>query len=166
MQQNSPATAPDAERLRQVGLVVRQLGAQSVLSSAEVAKQFGIHSTDLEVLDLIFIRGTASAGELATATGLTSGSVTALIDRLLRKGYVTRREDPDDRRRTIVQIDQEAAAPIENFFLARQRAMFELWSQYDSRQLDLVCEFVSRSTALLVKHTAEFADREVSQPVV
>ena len=80
--------APAAARralVATVGLLIRRMGAQSVLIVA-VAARFGLHTTDLEVLDLIFMREEASAGELAAATGLTSGSVTALIDRLTEAG--------------------------------------------------------------------------------
>lgn len=145
---------------RRVGLAVRRLGAQSVLSGAGIARHFGIHTTDLEVLDLIFVRETATAGELAKATGLTSGSVTALIDRLVAKGYVTRHEDPDDRRRTLVRINRKATAPIEAVFAPRQRAMFDLWSSYQDKDLELVIDFLTQSTDLLVRCMAELEKRD------
>jgi DNA-binding MarR family transcriptional regulator len=146
---------PKEMLLRRVGLVVRQLGAQSVLSSAVMAKRFGLHPTDLEALDLIFIRKEASAGELGNATGLTSGSVTALIDRLEGKGYVTREVDPNDRRKTLVRINRRATAPIEAAYTPRQSAMFKLWSEYEAEELELVCDFIERSTALLVESTRD-----------
>jgi hypothetical protein len=86
----SPKTKATAathrEFVSRVGLAVRRMGAQSVLTGHAVAARFGLHTTDLEVLDLIFLREQASAGELAQGTGLTSGSVTALIDRLVKAG--------------------------------------------------------------------------------
>jgi DNA-binding MarR family transcriptional regulator len=145
--------------VKQVGLAVRQMGAQSVLSGAQMAKRFGLHTTDLEVLDLIFIRGEVSAGELAKATGLTSGSMTALIDRLMEKKYVTRREDPDDRRKTLVKLDMKAVAPIAEAYMPRQKAMFKLWSSYSATELAVIFDFIQRSTDLLVQLT----DREHKQ---
>ena len=76
--------------VERVGIQVRRVGAQSVLMSHAVAQRFDLHTTDLECLDLIYLRGRVSAGELAQATGLTSGAVTALIDRLEKAGYVFR----------------------------------------------------------------------------
>lgn len=144
-----------ASQLRRVELAVRQLGAQSVLGSAVIAKRFGLHSTDLEALDLIVLRERVSAGELGHATGLTSGSVTALIDRLERKGYVTRESDPDDRRKTLVSLNRNAIAPIEAAYQPRLRAMLQLWSEYEESELELISDFLERSTALLVQCTLD-----------
>jgi DNA-binding MarR family transcriptional regulator len=90
-----------------LGEQVRRMGAQSVLSKT-VAARFGLNTGDLECLDLIYLRGQASAGELARAMGLTSGAVTALIDRLERAGNVERTDGPADRRRREVRILPEA----------------------------------------------------------
>ena len=109
-------TKPVSEELRlveQVGMHVRRMGAQSVILSEVMAKRFGLHTTDLECLDLIFLRKDPTAGELAKATGLTSGAVTALIDRLQNAGYVERVADPSDRRRVHVRIKPDAIKPIE-----------------------------------------------------
>jgi DNA-binding MarR family transcriptional regulator len=137
------------ELVEQVGVAVRRMGAQSVLMSEAIAGIFGIHKTDLESLDLIYLRGGAcSAGELSKATGLTSGSTTALIDRLVAAGYVAREPDPDDRRRQIVRIQAEAIEPIKAAYAPMQRKMFKLWSSYRSKDLKVVADFIARSTQL------------------
>jgi DNA-binding MarR family transcriptional regulator len=126
------------------------MGAQSVVTSQVVADRFGLHTTDLEVLDLIFLREQASAGELAKATGLTSGSVTALIDRLTKAGYVERHADPDDRRRVLVRIRHEAIEPIKAVYMPMQSRMFALWSEFGQRELEVIAAFLERSTELAV----------------
>ncbi len=135
----------------EVGTAVRKMGAQSVITSRTVADRFGLHTTDLEVLDLIYLRKQASAGDLANATGLSSGSVTALIDRLVRAGYIERCEDEADRRRVLVRIRQHAIEPIKGVYSDMQRRMFELWSGYSDRELQLIEGFISKSTALAVE---------------
>lgn len=127
------------------------MGAQSVIVSRTVADRFRLHMTDLEVLDLIFLREHASAGELAEATGLTSGSVTALIDRLVNAGYVERCDDPADRRKVLVRIRHQAIGPIKAVYMNMQRGMFELWSIFRARELEVIIDFLSRSTALAVE---------------
>lgn len=143
------------ELLRQLGDAMRRMGAQSVLSSAAMAKHFGLHPTDLEVLDLIFLRETVTAGALAAATGLTSGSVTALVDRLVARGYVARRRDEADRRRVLISVERAATAPIEAAYEPRRIAMQALWSSFDHEALRLVTDFLTRSTDLLVRSTEE-----------
>ncbi len=143
------------ELLRQLGDAMRRMGAQSMLSSAAMAKHFGLHPTDLEVLDLIFLRETVTAGALAAATGLTSGSVTALVDRLVARGYVARRRDEADRRRVLISVERAATAPIEAAYEPRRIAMQALWSSFDHETLHLVTDFLTRSTDLLVRSTEE-----------
>lgn len=138
----------------QVGLAVRRMGAQSVLSSTAMAQRFGLHPSELEVLDLIFVRKTVSAGELMQATGLTSGSVTALLDRLTAKRLVHRERDRQDRRRICVRLNRKATAPIEVAYRQRQAAMFALWSSFDETALQVIVDFLTRSTDLLVESTS------------
>jgi len=135
--------------VERVGVAVRRMGAQSVLTSDVIATVFGLHKTDLESLDLIYLRGGAcSAGELSTATGLSSGSTTALIDRLVAAGYVVRETDPHDRRRQIVRLQAEAISPIKAVYAPMQAAMNKLWSSYSDQELAVVEEFITRSTQL------------------
>lgn len=126
------------------------MGAQSVLNSHAIAERFGLHTTDLECLDLIYLRGQASAGELAKATGLTSGAMTTLIDRLETAGYVVREGDPTDRRRRYVRIRAEAIKPIQAVYKPMQSEMFKLWSSFSARDLRVIADFLSRSTDLSV----------------
>ena len=138
------------ELVARVGHCVRKMGAQSVVTSQIVASRFGLHTTDLEVLDLIYLRNQATAGELAMATGLTTGSVTALIDRLEKAGYVERHADATDRRKVIVRICHEAIEPIKAVYAPIQVRMFKLWSSFGARDLEVIADFLSRSTALAV----------------
>lgn len=147
--------------LAELGRAVRRMGAQSVIASRAIADRFGLHTTDLEVLDLIVLRGEASAGDLAEATGLASGSVTALVDRLVRAGYVERHADPADRRKVMVRARPRAIEPIEAVYGPIQSAMFALWSSYDDAALQTVLDFVTRSTDL---HVGCVKDIEAATP--
>ncbi len=139
-----------------VGENVRRMGAQSVITSQVIAGRFGLHTTDLECLDLITMRHQLSAGELATATGLTTGAMTALIDRLERAGYVEQVADQRDRRRVQVRIRPDAIQPIVAVYEPMQARMFELWSrEYSSEELSVIADFLSRSTDLAAECVQE-----------
>src|SRR2546421_169034 len=143
------ANSPKQNLVDRVGVAVRRMGAQSVLASETIAAIFGLHKTDLESLDLIYLKGGAcSAGELARATGLTSGSTTALIDRLERAGYVAREDDPNDRRRQIVRIQSSAIKPIKAVYAPMQVEMVKLWTSYRAEDLEVIADFITRSTQL------------------
>jgi DNA-binding MarR family transcriptional regulator len=143
-------SAEHRELVARVGVNIRKMGAQSVITSRTIADRFGMHMTDLEVLDLIFLRERVSAGELADATGLTSGSVTALIDRLAKAGYVERCDDPTDRRKVLVRARHDNIEPIKATYMLMQKRMFALWSTFDARDLMVIADFLSRSTDLAV----------------
>src|ERR1041385_640437 len=109
------------ERVSRVDVLIREMAAQTMVTSQIVAGHFGLHTTDLRVLDIIFMRGKVLAGELATATGLSSGSVTALIDRLVNAGYVERQDDATDRRKVWVCSRKDAIEPIAMMFMPSQQ---------------------------------------------
>jgi DNA-binding MarR family transcriptional regulator len=154
-QQTSAATLQPLNE--QVSDQVRRMGAQSVMTSQAVAARFGLHTTDLECLDLIFMHGQVTAGELAKAVGLTSGAVTALIDRLERAGYVARAADPGDRRRILVRVRPDAIKPIQSVYEPMQQKMFELYSSFSEEQLRIVIHFLARSTDLAAACTEDIS---------
>ncbi len=149
----------DLKLVGRIGNVVRRMGAQSVVVSQTVAARFGLNTTDLECLDLIQLKGEASAGQLAAATGLTSGAVTALIDRLERAGYVERVGDPADRRRVLVRIRDGSIVEIAKVYAPMQRRMFALWSQYSADELAVIEDFLTRSLELSVECVRDLRDR-------
>lgn len=148
--------------VEQVGRHVRRMGAQSIITSQVVADRFGLHTTDLECLDLIYLRKDVTAGELAKATGLTSGAVTALVDRLEAAGYVERAADPADRRRVLVRIKPDAIKPIEAAYAPIQGQMFALWSTFSERDLRVIADFISRSTDLAVRCADEISRQKTN----
>jgi DNA-binding MarR family transcriptional regulator len=142
-----------------IGNIVRRMGAQSVIVSQTVAARFGLNTTDLEGLDLIQLQGQVTAGQLAAATGLTSGAVTALIDRLERAGYVERVDDPADRRRVLVRIREGSIVEIAKVYAPMQKRMFALWSQYNADELTVIEDFLSRSLELSVECVADLREK-------
>jgi DNA-binding MarR family transcriptional regulator len=68
----------------------------------------GVNRTDGRCLDVIDQRPGITAGELATAVGLSPGAVTTVLDRLEGRGFVSRTRDPDDRRRVTLTLTPEA----------------------------------------------------------
>src|ERR671939_1160989 len=81
----------------------REMSMETILFHQAVADVLGLHITDHKCLDLIHRFGAMPAGRLGELTGLTTGAVTGIIDRLEEAGYARRTNDPKDRRRTIVE---------------------------------------------------------------
>ncbi|HEY8594262.1 MAG TPA: MarR family transcriptional regulator [Devosiaceae bacterium] len=81
--------------------------ASDVMDTA-VSDLLGINRTDGMCIDIVDQHGRISAGELATALGLSTGAVTTVIDRMEKAGYLRRVPDPDDRRRVLTELTDDA----------------------------------------------------------
>jgi DNA-binding MarR family transcriptional regulator len=150
------------DRVSRVDVLIREMAAQTMVTSQIVAGHFGLHTTDLRVLDIIFMRGQVLAGELASATGLSSGSVTALVDRLVNAGYVERRDDATDRRKVWVRSRNDAIEPIKEMFMPSQRRMYALWHTFTATELDTIAAFLERTTRLAAECAEEI--RQQAKP--
>jgi len=115
------------------------------------AEYFGVNRTAMRCMDVLERAGQASAGDIARQTGLTSGAVTALLDRLERAGYVRRHRDPADRRRVLVQLTELALQGATEIY----GPFAELASEYDrysDADLRLITGFLNRGSDLLLQH--------------
>ena len=150
---NRQGETPDvATRLM---LALRRSSAVGVLHSQAVARRIGINSSDLECLDLIVMDGPATAGEIGRRTGLTSGAVTGLIDRLERHGLVERTADARDRRKVLVKVREDRIDALAVHFEPMQLAMDALLARYDADQLSLIAEFIERAIDLSMIRVTE-----------
>ncbi|MCZ0735690.1 MarR family winged helix-turn-helix transcriptional regulator [Phreatobacter sp. AB_2022a] len=146
---------PAADVAARLMLALRRSSAVGVLHSQAVARRIGINASDLECLDLILMGGPATAGEIGRRTGLTSGAVTGLIDRLERHGLVERTADARDRRKVLVKVREERIGEFAVHFEPMQRAMNELFARYDADQLGLIAEFIERAIDLSMVRVTE-----------
>jgi DNA-binding MarR family transcriptional regulator len=133
-----------AQILERLDKGLREVSAQSVLLSQAVADRVGMNSTDLETLDFLVLNGPLSAGQLAELTGLTTGAITGLVDRLERAGMVRRVSDPADRRKVIVELISEGIGGFEEIYGPMAREMRALYSRYTNRELALIADFLER----------------------
>lgn len=123
----------------------RALGAAAVLFHAGVAARMGLTAVEEKALDVTVRLGPVTAGELASATGLAPSSVTALIDRLVRKGYAERVPDTADARRVrVAPVAAKLAAfrPLFDDFVARLQA---LNGEFTPAELALAARYMRRA---------------------
>jgi DNA-binding MarR family transcriptional regulator len=118
-----------------------------------VADILGLHITDHKCLDFIYRFGAMPAGRLAELTGLTTGAITGIIDRLEEAGYVRRTNDPKDRRRTIVEPtrNKKLEKKIEVLFIPLRDRMHKLLSSYSDSEL----AFLLDATTEMLEQTRE-----------
>jgi DNA-binding MarR family transcriptional regulator len=123
-------------------LALRRAGSVMQLLGAAAAERIGINVTDLNCLNILALRGPMTAGELARATGLSTASITGVLDRLEEAGFVRRERDSRDRRRVVVRLDTERGlrdvAPVFAPVVAAWRAVA---AQYTDDQLETILRF-------------------------
>jgi DNA-binding MarR family transcriptional regulator len=134
---------------------MRQTGSLMQLMGMAAADRIGINATDLNCLNILSFSGHMTAGELARATGLTTASITGVIDRLEEAGYVSRERDPNDRRRVVVTLAlDQALRNVASVFLPMLRDWREMAARYSDDELRLIVDFYARMEQVFRKHLA------------
>ena len=133
-----------------------QEGAFDALAAARL----GISPSDLRCLDLVQASGGMTAGELAVASGLTTGAVTAVIDRLERAGFVRRVRDEADRRKVNVEVTPRHYTEAGKIWEPLMDDWFEsLASRFTAQELRTITEFLETATELGERHAERIAPR-------
>jgi DNA-binding MarR family transcriptional regulator len=145
--------AERAELAAAFGAGIRRTGALMQLMGQAAADRIGINATDLNCLNILSFSGRMTAGELARATGLTTASITGVVDRLEEAGYVTRERDPHDRRRVVVQVVLEKALKdVASVFRPMIRDWQEVAAHYSDDELRLIVDFYGRMEEVFRHH--------------
>ncbi len=141
------------EMIQSISDKFREMSTETIMFHQAVADVLGLHITDHKCLDLIHHFGAMPAGKLAELTGLTTGAVTGIIDRLEEAGYVKRTNDPEDRRRTIVEPtkNKKLEKKIEVLFIPLRDRMHKLLSSYSDSEL----AFLLDATVKMIEQTRE-----------
>jgi DNA-binding MarR family transcriptional regulator len=92
---------------------------------ASLTERVGLGATETKTLFILSSQGALTAGEIAQFTGLTTSSVTSLIDRLESKGFVKRVRDTHDRRRVIVERNEERLSDLDQVFHSLQEKFMD-----------------------------------------
>lgn len=144
---SSGAQAKRAKLLAALTRELRQLNGLGASYFRAAASRVGMTVTDLQVIDILDSAGPLTAGQLADLTGLTTGAITGMLNRLEEAGVVVRERDPDDGRRVIVRLTpgKDDLNELSALFAALEQAWDEMASPYDDAQLALLLEFLQRS---------------------
>ena len=133
----------------------RDLSARTIFLHQAIADRFGLNITDHKCLDLLVNQGPMPAGRLAELSGLTTGAITGVVDRLEKKGFVRRAADPRDRRKAVIVPVPEKVAEIGKIFgrlAERTAAVIERYSPKERAAID---DFAVRMSALVEQFVEE-----------
>jgi MarR family transcriptional regulator, organic hydroperoxide resistance regulator len=113
-----------------------------------VADRFHLNLTDTQCLNILELAGSATPGQLASQTGLTTGGVTVVLDRLEKAGFVKREPNPNDRRSVIVRTVPEAMERIQALYGEINKGTADLLAGYSDKDLDFIIAFFAKANAV------------------
>jgi DNA-binding MarR family transcriptional regulator len=120
-----------------------------------IAGRMGLNRTDHRVLEIIARLGPVTAGDLATAGHLTTGAVTAVLDRLEEIGFVRRVRDTEDRRRVLVEQTPKGMKTAMRYYAPYMNRSFETMAKYSADELDVIRDFMRGATAITEEYVKE-----------
>jgi DNA-binding MarR family transcriptional regulator len=137
----------------------RKMSTQTVFLHQAIAQSVGLNATDTKCMDLILRgpEGAVTAGWLAAMTGLTTGAITHILDRLEKRQFVERLRDMRDRRKVFIQVRPESLEPLAPKYEAIGHSYMKLLEKYSDKELQLICDYLEK--------TSEASQRELAKLV-
>jgi DNA-binding MarR family transcriptional regulator len=149
-----------AEILNELGNEIRASQNRTELFDSAFCELLGINRTDNTALDVLERAGHMTAGELARDLRLTTGAVTALIDRLAAAGFVRRVPDANDRRRVLVELTPLTLELTGMIYGPIAQDYQQMAQRYSVQELELILDFTRTGNALDEKRRARLAEAE------
>ncbi len=152
------------ERARLLARVGQELGRELTTSNlflhTLIASNVGLNVTDTRCLDILSRAGDTpmTAGGLKEATGLTTGAITGILDRLEKAGFVRRVRDASDRRKVFVQLIPNAGAKLAALYEGVGSEMKTLASSYTTRELELIEKFLEANLQILKRQITRLSE--------
>jgi DNA-binding MarR family transcriptional regulator len=148
---------PDRREMLEAELIEEIRGNQAAVDQMDEAahRALGINATDGRCLDVLERRGPISAGELASAAGLTTGAVTAVLDRLEARELVRRLADPGDRRRVLVAVTDRQREEAGRLYLPLKEMAAPWFDALGEEELRLLIAFNRVSREVNERRAAE-----------
>lgn len=138
--------------------------ATSMVGQQEMAQRLGLNVTDLTCFAYVIQAGEnlLTAGDLATRVHVTTGAVTGILNRLERAGYVTRRADPQDRRRVRVAAVPSAVARVHALYEPYYARLNTLFADYSPTEIAVLTDWFTRALTLANTYREELRVRDES----
>ncbi|HEX4519815.1 MAG TPA: MarR family transcriptional regulator [Gaiellaceae bacterium] len=136
------------ELIQALNLEVRRSQNRTDAYDEAVCEALGINRTDHRFLDIIDQEPGITAGRLAEISGLTTGAVTTVLDRLERAGFARRVRDQVDRRRVRIEVTEKAQAELWPYYEPLARIGEKIKERYTVEELELLVDFLETAAAL------------------
>jgi len=138
---------------------LRGLRVQLALFNHQVGSRVDLKDIDLDCLDLLAQHGPQNPTALSRRAGLHPATLTGVLDRLERGGWITRDRDPSDRRAVVVRVLPDRNAEMFEHYRGMNTAIDTLCETYDPTELAAIADFLTRATAAGKQATDQFTEQ-------
>lgn len=142
-------------RVVQVKRALREVNNQVSLLSHRVSARAELKDIDLDTLDYLSQHGAMSATAVAKGIGLHPATMTGVLDRLEKGGWVLRQRSENDRRAILVGIDPSRNADLVKLYAGMDSAMDDVVAAFTDEELDTITEFLRRTAGAGLVSTEE-----------
>src|SRR6266496_1792355 len=127
----------------------QELNSWIIMLHHAVGEHMGLSATEHKAADILRRFGPMTAGELAAQTGLTTGAVTGLVDRLEKEGFVYREHDKHDRRRVIIKpVARGKFDEVQDLFGPLREQLGDVFLSYNKTEQAAIADFATRAAEI------------------
>ena len=143
--------------LQELEHAMRKTSSQGAMFAKIVAERAGISSADMECIDFVNVEGRMTAGRLAELSGLTTGAITGVVDRLEKVGLVRRERDESDRRKVFIVPVKERMMEVGQSYELVKRAVAKQWEAYTDAELKFLLRYATEAYQSMLEATTELS---------
>lgn len=114
-------------------------------------KSHGLNLSEFETLELLYHKGEQTIQEIGKKVLLTSGSMTYVVDELVKKGLVARKICEADRRVTYVEISESGMALMVRIFPQHEQCIHELFATLTTEEMIDLTEKLKQISKSIMK---------------
>ncbi len=148
-------TKSRAALLHELENAMRKVSSQGAMFAKIVADRAGISSADMDCIDFVNVEGRMTAGRLAELTGLTTGAITGVVDRLEEAGFVRRERDENDRRKVFIVPVGERMMEMGRPYELVKRAMAKQCEAYTDAELKFLIRYGTEGYQSMLEATTQ-----------
>jgi DNA-binding MarR family transcriptional regulator len=156
------STGAEASRERrrtmnQITDTIREMGVVMTVLNLRAGEQVGLRDVEMKALDVLMRDGAMSAKGLGQRLGMHPATMTGILDKLEKAGWVTRERDPDDRRVVLIQPVRERVGEIVRLFTGMNSMATRMLDRYDTSQLETIADFLDSVVKMAKDASKEWA---------
>jgi DNA-binding MarR family transcriptional regulator len=150
--------------LQELENAMRIVQSQGAVFAKMVADRAHVSGADMDCIDFVNVEGRMTAGRLAELTGLTTGAITGVVDRLEKAGFVRRERDESDRRKVFIVPVPERMMLMGRSYELVQRAMAKQCEAYTDAELKFLIRYGTESYQSMLEATTQLRHSIETEP--